>query len=182
MTDAAQAAIAVASPTLSLNIAAVSQNTVTLTGHLTDIDAAGRVVTFGGVVAGFATTDSTGNFTFTASAGSLGTIWATASDLWGNTSNTASVTLSSNAPVIEDFQAVRNSDNLWTFTGKVVDQDAAGLTVSFGGILTGQATTDANGNFTFTCSVNEMDLGLTASAITTDWWGLQSNLATCTVG
>jgi hypothetical protein len=36
---------------------------------------------------------------------------------------------------------------------------------------------DENGNFSFTGSISEDDLDGTVTAITTDWWGLNSGLA-----
>jgi hypothetical protein len=82
--------------------------------------------------------------------------------------------------VIESFLAVHGAGDTWTFSGHVADEDAAGLTIRFAGLtsLMGQTVVvDENGNFSFTGSISEDDLDGTVTAITTDWWGLNSGLA-----
>jgi hypothetical protein len=89
----------------------------------------------------------------------------------------------SSAPVITGFQANRGSGNCWTFSGTVIDQNPAGLTVTFGGLpsLQGQvATTNASGYFSLTVQLQPGECGM-ATAQTTDWAGLQSNVATASV-
>jgi len=61
----------------------------------------------------------------------------------------------------------------------VQDEYAAGMTVTLGGLPELQnvtVTTDANGNFSYTCQLAVGESG-TATAITTDWWSAQSNEA-----
>jgi hypothetical protein len=83
------------------------------------------------------------------------------------------------APRIIDFTGVQEGPNEWTFQGRVVGDNAAGLTVQLGGIpaLEGQTvTTDGNGEFRITVRLGPKDRG-TATAQTTDQWGDTSNLA-----
>lgn len=177
-TDTAEAVIAKSAPALSISIAYGAQNNVTVSGTVTDLDAAGRTVTLGGVAYGTVVTDSSGNFSLTTTASGLGQLTATVSDAWWQ-SATASATLTSNAPVIQNFEAARGANNVWTFTGKVVDESPAGLTVRFGGLmlLTSQtATVDENGNFTLTCVLDPMmTMSGNATAVVTDWWGISSD-------
>jgi hypothetical protein len=88
----------------------------------------------------------------------------------------------SSPPVISGFQAT-HSGNYWTFSGTVIDQNPAGLTVTFGGLpsLQGRvATTNGSGSFSLTVQLQPGEGG-TATAQTTDWAGQQSNLASVDV-
>jgi hypothetical protein len=86
------------------------------------------------------------------------------------------------APRIVNFQGVEVVGGLWRFTGDVLDEDPAGLTVTFGGepsSLQGMTeTTDANGHFekTMLLKTDGSDNGL-ASAQTVDRGGLVSSVA-----
>jgi hypothetical protein len=176
-TDTAQATIAVAAPTLSLSISYGAQHNVMLSGRLTDLDAANQSISISGVAAGTPVTDSSGNFSLTTTASALGEVDATETDLWGQASNTATVMVSSTAPVIQDFAAVNSIGNMWIFTGRVVDNHPEGLVIRFGGIagLVGRTVTvRADGTFSLTCMLPAGTHG-TASAITTGWWGQDSD-------
>jgi hypothetical protein len=173
-------------PVLTLSLTYNGRNSITLSGSATDLYAsvAGLTINFSGVFIGTAVTDSGGNFTLTTNVFSLGTISAITADGRG-VSFGASVTVQANAPVISNFTAVEGNNLSFTFSGTVTDQTPAGLTVNFGGIpsLAGQSTTvNADGSFSLTVQLqgNGLDNG-TAWAQTTDWWGLQSNLATFSV-
>ena len=173
----AQATITVAAPSLTLSLAYGSNRTVTLSGTLTDVDAAGRYVNLSGAACAMPITDSAGNFSLTTSMVSLGTVYATVSNTWGLSSNTPQVVVASTRPQIVGFAAIHEFGNIWTFTGRVVDEHAEGLTVRFGGLmtLTGlTATVDADGNFFLTRFLAERERG-TVTAITADWWGLNSD-------
>lgn len=166
-------------PTISMSLSYGTQRNVTVSGTLTSIDAAGRNITLTGVLSGTAVTDSTGHFSYTGAASALGAIDATTTDLWGQSSNTAEVVCVSNAPTIDTFTAYTNYANLWFFQGHVTDENACGLTISFGGLtqLAGQtAVVQADGTFSFSIQLPANITG-TATAITTDWWGQNSNEA-----
>jgi len=116
------------------------------------------------------------SFNFTTDQAVLGEVDAVAVDNYSNTSAAVTATVTSNAPVIQDF-AVSRFGNLWTFTGKVIDEAPAGLTVTFSGLstLNGRTTTtDANGNFSVTYELSTPGSWL-ASATTQDIWGLPSS-------
>lgn len=184
-TDTATATVAVTPPSFSsLAITYGSQRSVTVTGTLNSLDASGRTVSFGGVAMGSATTNSSGYFTFTGTASALGTINVSETDLWGQQSSAASVTVASSAPQIVNFAAGNPIGNYWTFSGSVTDESAPGMTINFGGLagLVGRTTTvQADGTFSFTILLPEGVEG-TATAITTDWWGLDSQMAYYLVG
>jgi hypothetical protein len=174
------------SPTLILGVTYNGQNNVTLTGKVADPGAsvAGLTVTITGKVSGSATTDSSGNFSLTASANGLGVVSAVTSNVNGY-SNTATVTLSVPPPTISGLTYVESAGQVFTFSGSVGAQTAAGLTVTFGGIpsLAGQtATVAANATFQLIVQLKSdgSDNG-TATAQTTDWWGQASNSATTSV-
>lgn len=177
-TMTAPAASQTAAPVISLDIRYGTQRTVTLFGQVTGGDAAGYTVTFSGVVSGSTTTDQSGAFSYTAQASSLGKVSATATSSSGQTSNVAQVDVKSTAPTIVSFTAVEGLNNLWTFSGRVTDESPAGLIVTLGGVqgLSVTATVGADGWFSVTVQLAENITG-TATAKTTDWWGLDSNVA-----
>ena len=178
-TNTAEADIAVAAPTVTLSIASIYDNLVTLQGHVEDIDENALAVTLGGTASGTCACDSNGDFTMTVQPSALGDITAITTDLWGQSSNTGDVTLTSNAPLINNFAAIHGSGTTWTLQGSVDVQDPEGLTVTFGGLpsLSG-VTASVQGDGTFSATVTlQADESGTATAQTTDWWGQQSNLA-----
>jgi hypothetical protein len=171
-----QTQVSTAAPYISFSVTYGSRRTVTLSGTVTDVDAGSLTVTFTGMVTGTTTTNADGSFSYTATATGLGNVHATTVDLWGQQSNTATVTLAAAAPTITNFQASQGP-NGWTFTGRVTDQTPAGLTITFGGLteLINQTTTvQSDGTFSFTIQLAAWDYG-TATAKTTDWWGLDSD-------
>jgi hypothetical protein len=124
-------------------------------------------------VAGFSGTDS---FTYTVK------------NVDGQESNEATVFLviqgppseedppTNDPPVIVGFGWANSSGSVYVFTGQVMDEHPAGLTVTFGGILEGySATTAADGTFTFSKYLGPDDMGL-ASASTADDMGSMSSV------
>jgi hypothetical protein len=85
-------------------------------------------------------------------------------------------------PQIVNFTAEQIGNGLFVFTGHVIDESPAGLTVTFGGgvpTIAGQTTlTDANGDFSYTIRLKTdgTDSG-TVSAATVDPLGAPSNVA-----
>ena len=179
----AQAAVAVDAPALNLSIAYGTRNNVTLTGNLTDIDAAGQTITFTGVVGATVVTDSDGNFTLATVASGLGAIDATETDLWGQ-AGTVEAVVARDAPVIASFGASNGFSTIWVFQGTVTGPNVQGLIIDFGDTpsLEGQsAVVQADGTFSFTCTLAQGENGI-ASAITSDAWGQNSNEALTAVG
>ena len=177
-TNTAYATVAV-NQALTVAIAYGSGSTVTLSGHLTDIDASGQTVTFSGAASGTATTDSNGNYSLTTTVAATGAVQAAETDLWGQVAN-AVAAVYGNPPIIQNFTAIASVGTVWTFEGKVIDTAAAGMTVTFGGlpVLAGQTTiVNADGTFSITVTLPEGTNYGTATAITTDTWGQNSNLA-----
>jgi hypothetical protein len=180
--NTATATLAVAAPNITLTVTYGSQRNITLSGQVTGIDVANVTVTFTDEATGTTTTDANGNFSFSTTATARGKVSAKTTDLWGQNSNTAKVTLTSNAPTITQFTAIHDSGNVWTFEGLVTDESAAGLTVTLGGTpsLQGvEATVGSDGFFYCTVTLQPDEFG-TATAQTTDWWGLNSNVAQVT--
>ena len=127
-----------------------SAQTVTLSGSVSDIDATGETVTFSGLVSGSAVTDVYGNFSYTTNVSGPGAIYATATDLWGQTSNIAEADVTPAPTVTLNTQILPGHEV--ELTGNVSGAYAAGATITFSGAANGTATADANGNFTFTTS------------------------------
>src|SRR5262249_20199123 len=150
-------------PTLTLTLSYGSQNTVTLSGQVTDLDPGGLTVQFQGAATGATTTNSDGTFSTTVQTTSLGDIQATTQDSWGLASDTAQVTVSRNAPTITAFQAIAATNNSWTLQGQVADQDPTGMLVRFGGLasLDGQtATVGSDGSFALSVQVSPDEAGM----------------------
>jgi hypothetical protein len=178
LTTQTPAMIANVAPTLTMSLAYNSQRSVTLSGRVTDGSPGGLTVSFIGEVTGTTTTNADGTYSYTANAAGLGTISATVTNSSGLTSTAVTCTVQANAPTISNFQAVRQSGNIWTFSGTVTDQSAQNLTVHFGGLdfmTTQTATVRADGTFSLTVELPaESDGWVTAQV--TDWWGLASNV------
>jgi hypothetical protein len=165
-----------AAPTITLTITYHPQRGITLSGQVTDEVPGGRTVSISGVANGYGMTNADGTFSIDLTASGLGNIQASTSDSWGLTSNTAQVTVASEAPAITDFGGVHQAGNTWTFSGKVSDESAPGLTVRFGGLpslQTKMAIVESSGWFFLTVTLGPSESG-TATAQTTDWWGLDS--------
>ena len=162
-------------PMVSVLATPVSQCQVRLTGQVWDEAPAGLTVNFTGVYQGTVTTNSTGGFNIVVTASGLGNITAQVTDIEGLTGFGGAM-VSSFPPMLNQFTAIHETGDVWRFTGRVMDESAAGLQVQFGGILAGRtAQVQADGTF---CLV--VDLGDTeglATATTSDWWGLASNIA-----
>jgi hypothetical protein len=181
--DDAAAEIAVERPDISaLSLKYSDEESITVTGSLTDIDAAGRTITFSGAANGAVTTDNLGRFSFTTAMTQFGMLQADMTDLWNQAADTEAVYVSSGLPVILDFACHVEDGNLWVFTGRVNDEYPEGLTIRFGGLLQGHTTTvQADGTFSFTIILEPGTSG-TVTAITTDWWGQDSEMEYCFVG
>ncbi len=78
------------------------------------------------------------------------------------------------APVITLSVTYLTQRNV-TLSGTVTDANPAGLTVTFTGEVTGNTTTDASGNYSFTAPASALG---NVNASTVDLQGLQSNTAT----
>jgi hypothetical protein len=169
-------------PSLTLSYTWLSNRVVHLMGHVTDEFPMNRTVTFSGAVTGSALTDSSGNFSTWLTASALGPVTATVTDQWGQTSLAASVTLTNTAPVIQDFVATLQSGTIWVLTGRVIDEAASGLQVTFSGLpdLEGKsATVAADGTFSLTVDL-EGECGV-AQCTVTDWWNAISDVASARI-
>ena len=153
--------LASAAPTVTLSVGSVDGTEVTLTGNVSAPDPQSCTVNLSGAVAGSATPDASGNFSFQTTTASLGAVFASATDAWGQTSDTAQVDLTSpndatatdnssdgSAPQLTVTVSYGTGQNV-TLTGHVDDADPESCTVIFSGPVDGQVTPDANGAFSF---------------------------------
>lgn len=169
--------------TLTYNISYGAQHALTITGHVGGMNSSTGGVTFSGVVAGNAVINANGDFTYQGQATALGAVHAIARDTTGDQSPIVDANVTSAAPSVSNFAAQQGAGNCWTFTGRVTDESAAGLTVRFSGLpsLQGRmAQVQADGTFSITVQLAPGETG-TATAQTTDWWGLTSNVAEYTL-
>ncbi|MFO0970590.1 MAG: hypothetical protein U0793_34025 [Gemmataceae bacterium] len=174
---AASAALSDPSPSLSLSVTENGGRSVTLSGLVTDDAPGGATVNFSGPVWGSVITNADGSFSYTADAMFLGSVQATATDAWWQTSSPVQVTLSNPAPTLT-LNVVAGPGRTVTLSGVLSDDGAvAGRTVSFFGPVVGSTITASDGSFSFTTQA--MSLG-TVQATATDDWG-QMGLATAPI-
>jgi hypothetical protein len=151
---------------------------VVVAGHVQDENPAGASVMFSGVATGQTTVNESGQFQATLSVSQLGQITAVARDSAGLLSAPVSLTVSNVAPVITSFTATEGANRLWTFSGTVSDEAAAGLAVTFASAISAlnglTVTVSANGTFSVTVQLTTSDYGSVAATLT-DWWGEESN-------
>src|SRR5262249_42873578 len=128
--------------------------------------------------AGTTTTNSNGDFSADLNPSAPGILTATVTDQWNQASPAAAATLTNKAPVIQNFVGQALDASVWVFTGRVVDEWAAGLTVTFSGLpaLQGKTVT-VSSDGTFSLTVDLQDQTGTVSAQVTDWWNANSGFA-----
>lgn len=81
------------------------------------------------------------------------------------------------APEIVNFGWRNPAGSGFFFEGQVIDENPGGLTVTFGGVLTGHSTTTAaDGSFSYGIYLTPDDYGL-VTAQTADEFGVESNIA-----
>jgi hypothetical protein len=145
-----------AAPTIpSFQARLVSGNWV-VDGQVSDEHPGSCSVAIGGDVSGSAVVYDDGHFQFITPHTGTGQVTATATDDEGLTSMTSTTSVTNppgnQTPVIQ-LEVKYNTQRSVTLFGKVIDDDSvSGVTVSFGGKVSGTATTDANGAFSFTQS------------------------------
>ena len=110
-------------------------------GEVTAGVANGATVTISGVARGTATADSYGNFSYTANASGEGSISATATDVWGQTSSTTTAMVLGSVPSIDNLVAspvYDQNDNFvdWELTGTISDF-AGTFTLDVSGAISG---------------------------------------------
>jgi hypothetical protein len=156
-------------------------NTLTISGHVSDMVEGGAVVTVGGIASGTATTDASGNYSLVVQASGQGTITATATDVWGLASQLVQTNYTSQAPVISGFSASVSSGGYWIFTGTVNDPSLIGITVTLSGVVGGTCTVRADGSFEYDSSLMYGSAEGAEYAKATDSSGNVSNTAECWV-
>jgi len=162
---------------LTLNATVVGAQQVQLSGQL-DSELAGIEIRFSGSFSGSTYTDSSGMFSYLADGATLGTVYAVGVDQEIEFTNIADAGIVSNPPMVWIDEVLNTDSDFWTFNGRVSDEYTAGMVVVFGGAAEGLSTTvNEYGYFSLTCLIypplpgNEFVTGMT-----TDWWGLESNL------
>jgi hypothetical protein len=174
LTASASATVTANAPSLTMYRTYGPNRQVTLSGMVTDAQPGGLTVAFSGVVSGTTTTKADGSYSVTLTATALGSITATTQDVWGLNSAAATVMVSNSAPTIT--LSASQVGSIWTFSGRVSDEYAAGLVVTFSGpsdINGKTATVQSDGTFSLTLTLSSSDTGWITASVT-DWWGLSS--------
>jgi hypothetical protein len=153
---------------LTFGASVLSGHTVLLSGRAMP----GEAITFSGVASGATTAGSTGSFSLQTEATALGAVYASAWDAVDQMESVAGVILSTPPPVIMLGLSVNNQGRSVTLSGGVTSNSPSGLTVTFGGQVTGSTVTGADGSYSLTANAG---LGaISASAV--DIWGQHSNV------
>jgi len=181
--NTASAAIVDTAPVVTMSITDMTATTVTLSGKVTDVDAAGQTFAVSGTSVSSVVSDARGNFSFTVARASVGLVDVTETDLWGQTSNTAEVDVA-DAPFITSFVAMNQISRLYVFEGEVLGANVQGLTVTFGGdiaALNGQTTTiGADGTFSYSIVLPADVFGIVSAQTSND--GISSNVRFVVLG
>jgi hypothetical protein len=171
-------------PTLLITSFAATPTTgclVQFSGTVVDNQSQTVTVNVMGVVNTAIPVASDGTFTATVQAGSLGGVMANAVDNTQQVSLPVKAVITGDPPQILNLRYSRGTDQCVTFTGTVLDETPGGVTVNFGGLpaLQGQQTvTQSDGSFSLTLTV-PTNGQVWAQAV--DCWGLESDLAYCTL-
>jgi hypothetical protein len=135
--------------------------TVTVSGFVSDLSAGGATVDVSGVVNGTVTADANGYFSLTAPSSGPGTVTATATNGWNQTSSPTEATVD---PMMENavpmqivnLIATYVDGGKWLITGTVQGGDLSTATVSYSGTESGSASVDSStGNFSFEVQTSE---------------------------
>jgi hypothetical protein len=164
----------------------VSDGYWTFSGNFIGEGTEGATVTFGGVLSGYtAQLDANGGFCVSAQLGNVEG-WASAEvvDPTGQTLSMETYCYSEPEPepLAISFGGSCQSeyDGIWYFTGAVSGTNAAGASISFGGVLGGMtAQADSAGQFSFSVQMTGVSGMATAIAFA---GGTESNMAECYVG
>jgi hypothetical protein len=153
--------------------------TVEVTGDVQDANPASCVINLTGTIQGSVQVNGDGSFSAEVTANSVGMVTAVAQDTVTTLSSApANANVAPQPPEIENFAFVHIAQNVWTFSGTVIDLVPANVPVTFGGPgnLQGATTNaDANGNFSLTITLQNMPPSFIVTAIATDNFGLQSD-------
>lgn len=179
VSNAMDSAITDTAPLITLRVVYGSQNNITLSGTVTDIDRGNLRVKLRGPVKASALTDADGNFSVSTACPSLGWEDASVVDEWGLNSNPASVNIYAPPPHITSFGGIESPGNIWTFSGTLTDSDPGGLRVYLAGFpsLDGvYATVGNDGRFSVPVQMSPNENGQVL-AMVTDWWNLSDSNA-----
>jgi hypothetical protein len=125
-------------------------------------------ITFSGAVSGTTTPNSYGSFDFTTTNANQGWVYANATDQDNNSFGSAT-DISATPPSIF-FNISYGSGGRWiTISGWVMDIDQANRTVTFSGVASGSAVTDANGSFSLMTQATGLG---SIQASVTDLWAM----------
>jgi hypothetical protein len=145
-------------PSVQLDDALADPNgAVTISGHVYDMSPAEDSVTISGIVSGTATPDSSGYFSLTGHVSSAGTVTATATNVWGQTSAPmqANVTIYDPPPQILDLYVTMVGPGIWEVAGDISDPTLGDVTVTYSAVnsLSGSVTLEPDGSFNFLIAI-----------------------------
>ncbi len=184
-------ALAQSAPILSLSASSPQAPMPAVNGHVTGPDPQHTTVYLTGAVQGQVTPDANGNFSYAVSGSLSGNVLAVAVDAFGQlsgdqmtelagslTNSSTGASIGSSSGLSTTLQVTNDSGVQVTLTGHVNATDPTSCTVTFSGVVTGSATPDANGDYSYTGSASGSG---TVSAVAEDSSGNTSAAADATV-
>ncbi len=145
---------------------------VLLTGTVSDECHSSVSMTFSGVASGSVLAGADGSFSLTTQAYSVGQISALGLDAEGLLSDFAVATIDNAAPTIVNLTIRQLPNRGVAVSGRVVDENPAGLLVTLSGVATGMGVTAADGTFSITGQARQLG---TVYATVADVWGDQAS-------
>ncbi len=157
----------------SFGAATLQNHQIKLAGQVADSTGTMVTVSFSGAASGTVTCDTSGAFSYITSNASLGNVSASAVDGKGLAASPVSATISDTAPALSLTMAY-GSQRTVVLSGRVIDVDMGGRTVTFSGVVNATVVTNSDGTFCLTTQASSLG---TIQATTVDLWGLRSNTA-----
>jgi hypothetical protein len=148
-----------------------------LSGTASDSNPASVKIALTGAATGTAAANAAGAWSYTTCNATLGVEDAVATDGQGLSSPDVKAVVFVAAPSVT-MAISYGAQKTVTLSGGVTDLDPGNRTVTFSGMVTGSAVTDAAGNFSYTAQASALG---NVDASTVDLWSLQSNVAQVTV-
>jgi hypothetical protein len=177
--DLVSTTLSVPAPTINnFSVTYGANNSATLTGTVSAGQPGGLTVSFSGVLSGSVTTNANGTFSYTTTASQPGVVYAQTTDVWGQQSNQAQVTLTSSpstTTTVSSSSSTSTYGQSVTFTATVSGSGGSGSptgTVTFkdGSTVLGPGTLSTTGGVT-TASYSTAALSAGNHTITAEYGG-----------
>ena len=130
---------------------------VNISGHVMDQNPSGIQVALSGPVSANVSTNSSGFFSYSGAASSLGAESAVATDSQNQSSSSVQTQIVDNPPVVQNLMVMETGNGQYvTVSGQVQSASPGGLTVSLSGVVTASPVTNSMGQFSVTTQASAL--------------------------